>query len=303
LYRSGSEWLTHVAPFVADGLAVGEAVLVVASARKAKALRLRLGRHADRVAWADAAEWLGGTPTEAVALWHDFMSNELDESALGTRVVSEAFWRPHPLPEAREWLRFEAVVNIVFGNVPVQILCPYHRRLPVEVRIGAERTHSRLAAPHGHARRRPFVAPEVFVAELDSSPLPDPTGPTATLTHPRSLGEVRRFVGDVARRAGQDPEAIGALMLAVHEVAANAVVHGGGLAEVRIWQDDSTLVAEVADRGGRLVDPCAGFRPPTALARAGRGLWLARRLCRLVEIRTGPGGTVVRLHARSGWTP
>src|SRR5437867_1472551 len=92
LYRSGSEWLTHVAPFVADGLAVGEAVLVVASARKAKALRLRLGRHADRVAWADAAEWLGGTPTEAVALWHDFMSNELDESARGTRVVSEAFW-------------------------------------------------------------------------------------------------------------------------------------------------------------------------------------------------------------------
>jgi hypothetical protein len=50
------------------------------------------------------------------------------------------------------------------------------------------------------------------------------------------------------------------------------------------------------DGGGRIEDPLAGRRAPPADAHHGWGLLLANSLCDLVEIRSGPGGTTVRLH-------
>jgi hypothetical protein len=47
-----------------------------------------------------------------------------------------------------------------------------------------------------------------------------------------------------------------------------------------------------------LEDPLIDRVRPAAHAAGRRGLWLANQLCDLVQIRTLPSGTVVRLHMR-----
>jgi anti-sigma regulatory factor (Ser/Thr protein kinase) len=82
---------------------------------------------------------------------------------------------------------------------------------------------------------------------------------------------------------------------AASELAANSVMHGGGSGTLRLWHEDGSLLAEVED-GGRIEEPLVGFLRPGLEQEGGRGLWLANQLCELVQIRSGDGGTVVRLH-------
>jgi hypothetical protein len=56
-------------------------------------------------------------------------------------------------------------------------------------------------------------------------------------------------------------------------------------------------VCEIEDTGN-LDDPLADRRRPGAEATSPRGLWLANQLCDLVQIRSGPAGTAVRLHVK-----
>jgi hypothetical protein len=63
---------------------------------------------------------------------------------------------------------------------------------------------------------------------------------------------------------------------------------------LRLWEQDDRLVCEVQD-AGRVEDPLVGRRPPSLGAVGGRGVWLAHQLCDLVQLRSGPAGTTVRL--------
>jgi hypothetical protein len=66
---------------------------------------------------------------------------------------------------------------------------------------------------------------------------------------------------------------------------------------LRVWQEGDMVVCEVSDRG-RLDQPLAGRSRPELDGGAGWGLWLANQLCDLVQLRTLPDGTIVRLHLR-----
>ena len=88
-------------------------------------------------------------------------------------------------------------------------------------------------------------------------------------------------------------------MIAVSEIAANTVVHAGGAGILRIWRDDTALVCEIQDEG-RITDPLAGRHPDSPDAESGHGLRIAHELCDLIELRSGPWGTVVRLHVLLG---
>lgn len=98
------------------------------------------------------------------------------------------------------------------------------------------------------------------------------------------------------------------LVFAVNEIATNSIEHGGGSGALRLWRDGDKVVAEIRD-GGCLNDPLADRRLPALGDRAGRGLWLANKLCDLVQVRsfrassssgsTSPPRRVRRLRARS----
>jgi hypothetical protein len=58
-------------------------------------------------------------------------------------------------------------------------------------------------------------------------------------------------------------------------------------------------VCGIRDRG-RIDESLAGRERPTAERHSRRGLWIANQLCDLVQLRTFPAGTAVRLHMSRG---
>jgi anti-sigma regulatory factor (Ser/Thr protein kinase) len=113
------------------------------------------------------------------------------------------------------------------------------------------------------------------------------------VTH--DLLELRRTVAAQAHEANVPAHRIPELLLAVHEVAANALTHGGGQALARLWTDDRRFVCDIDDQGPGLSETTAGYVPPDPDGERGRGLWLARQVCDLVEVLSRGGTTRVRL--------
>ncbi|GLY90832.1 hypothetical protein Airi02_087610 [Actinoallomurus iriomotensis] len=108
------------------------------------------------------------------------------------------------------------------------------------------------------------------------------------------LPGVRRFVAAHARKCGLDEESVGDLVIAVNEIATNGVRHGSPNAELRMWESNGRVYAEVRDQG-HWVPSDAGDAPPSSDAEGGMGLWVTRQICSAVHIIAGERGTTVRL--------
>jgi anti-sigma regulatory factor (Ser/Thr protein kinase) len=85
------------------------------------------------------------------------------------------------------------------------------------------------------------------------------------------------------------------LVLAVHEALSNAHRHGRGPVQARVWEEGSSIVVEVVDRG-------PGFDPgphvavaPQPWAERGRGLWLMGRFASDLGVRQQDSGVCLRL--------
>ena len=128
--------------------------------------------------------------------------------------------------------------------------------------------------------------------------LDDPPPGTVTLIYRENQAAVRRWAADRARRAGLAPERVGDLVIAVGELAGNTLLHTSRPGTLTIWEADGKIICQVQD-SGQINDPLAGTRrlDPADPGR-GRGLWVVNQLCDLVEMRTGTGGTTIRLHMR-----
>jgi anti-sigma regulatory factor (Ser/Thr protein kinase) len=122
--------------------------------------------------------------------------------------------------------------------------------------------------------------------------------PIQSLDLEAGLTDIREFVRSSAAAAGFGRARAAEIVLAAHEVAVNALTHGRGEGLLEVWREDGELVYEVRDRGPGMADPSAGSAPPDPDELRGRGLWIARQLCELVEIETGPAGTRVQLRVR-----
>jgi anti-sigma regulatory factor (Ser/Thr protein kinase) len=111
------------------------------------------------------------------------------------------------------------------------------------------------------------------------------------------LFELRQLVAGWAAREAMSGEPADELVLSVHEIATNSIRHAGGMGMLRLWRTSDSLVCEVQD-AGHITDPALGRVQPGASASESRGLWIANQLCDLVQIRSGTGGTQVRMHKR-----
>jgi anti-sigma regulatory factor (Ser/Thr protein kinase) len=128
--------------------------------------------------------------------------------------------------------------------------------------------------------------------------LPPPSTESAELTFTiQELGALRRFVFQGATEASLDADRAHDLVLAVNELATNSVRHGGGTGTLRMWAEAGALVCEVLD-SGHITEAHLGAAPPPPEQHTGRGLWVVKQLCDLVEIRSTPGGSIVRVHMR-----
>jgi anti-sigma regulatory factor (Ser/Thr protein kinase) len=84
------------------------------------------------------------------------------------------------------------------------------------------------------------------------------------------------------------------LVLAVHELAANAVRHGAGQGRLRLWAAPDAVRCEVTDTGipGEAADAARWQAEP------GHGLWLVRRIADSASVRSGASGTVAAVTFR-----
>ena len=64
-----------------------------------------------------------------------------------------------------------------------------------------------------------------------------------------------------------------------------------------MWATDRRVVCEITDTG-TATGNFLGFLRADPHSERGHGLWIARQICDLLEMRTGPSGTTVRLHMR-----
>jgi anti-sigma regulatory factor (Ser/Thr protein kinase) len=111
---------------------------------------------------------------------------------------------------------------------------------------------------------------------------------------------VRRAASACAAAEGLTGRSLEDFVVAINEVATNAVLHGGGGGTLRMWWQHGLLWCEVTDRGPGLPRGWSSATPlPSGFEAGGRGLWLIRLLCDHVTIVSGPGGTSVAFSAAS----
>ena len=281
LYRSEADYLAGTVPFIRAGLAAGEPVLVALAPAKLTLLGRALGADAPRVQYADMRT-LGRNPARIIPVWTDFLAEAGDDR--GVRGIGEPVWAGRSPAELAEAQLHEELLNRAFAGRPgFWLRCPYDvRGLAPDVIAAVHHSH----APDGGQGG-------VATGSLAGT-LPEPPPDATRIDFDRStLPLVRQAVRDLA--AACDPRTVRQLVLAVHEIAANSVRHGGGTGTLLTWRDGDSMVYEVRDRG-LISDPLAGRATPPPTAVGGRGLWLANQLCDLVQLRSGPAGTVVRMY-------
>lgn len=297
IYEGIGEYLAGTAPFVEDAVKAGEPILVAVGPAQTGWLQRRLNGAGRRVRFV-AMEEVGRNPASIIPLWRDFVDEHAGRPVRG---VGEPVWAARSPAALEECHRHDALLNLAFAEDPdFQLLCPYDAgSLPSHVLERIVVSHGGLDhSGHSHEGSEYDAALDAFAGEL-----PPPTVTPDTLSFGlRELAEARHRVAALAERAGLDATAVADLITAAGELAANSIMHGGGSGTLRLWQDERTVLVEVEDRG-LIEEPLVGRLRPGITQEGGRGLWLANQLCDLVQIRSGEGGTVVRLHMLIGENP
>jgi anti-sigma regulatory factor (Ser/Thr protein kinase) len=291
-YLDERGFVSGLIPFILDGLANDEPVLVAVDASKIDLLRRELDGAADRVGFMDMRS-LGRNPALIIPAWQEFLSGCPGDT--GLRGVGEPVWPGRTGPELVESQYHESLLNLAFGDAHgFRLLCPYDAgRLEPSVLAVAECSHTnsdRYCGLDG-------------IAATFSAPLPDPP-PDALLfslsgfsLSGNRLADLRKIVLEQATGAGVGHARTAELVLAVNEVVTNSLRHGRGRGTLSVWREQDRVIYEVCD-SGRITSPLAGRRRPSLDGEGGRGLWLANQVCDLVQIRSSSAGSAVRLHMR-----
>ena len=120
---------------------------------------------------------------------------------------------------------------------------------------------------------------------------PPPAAPYAVSFRAHDLRQLRHAVAGWVARAGLQGQRAADFVIAVHEIAANAVRHGSPIARLALQITGTAAQAEIRD---------SGHWPPKSPATTvpgglGMGLQVARRACDQVTIRRGVNGSAVIL--------
>ncbi len=294
-YAGRAQFLEGATAFIRGAVEVREPVLVVVSARKIALLREQLGSAASTVRFADMAD-VGVNPARIIPAWAEFVSEHGDGPMRG---IGEPIWAERSPEELVECQRHESLLNVAFaGSSGFRLMCPYDTTaLGQDVIDEACRSHPLIHrdGARGASPRYPGV---VELAGPCSASLPEPPGSPVEFTfRSGSLAVLRSFVWREADQAGMSPGRAGDMVTAVNEVASNSLRHAGGRGVVRMWRTPDSVICDVSD-DGHIDDPLVGRVRPEVDDRGGRGLWMVNQLCELVQLRSTPTGTTVRMHFR-----
>jgi anti-sigma regulatory factor (Ser/Thr protein kinase) len=222
---------------------------------------------------------------------------ELTASAGAVTVISE-HWNRYDGADGGFWTELDAAMNVALADLPLRVTC-FYPEMPLHLEIidGARRNHPFLFVAGEHRRNPEHQRPGDVLA---ASPAPAPVllgAPDLRVAFGAwQLNEVRDAVERSLLDAGYRRERAEDVVLAVNEVATNAVEHGTADAQISMWAASDGFVFEVQDEGA-LRDPLPGLRTPHPSEPRGRGVWIARQVCDSLHVWSGRTGTHVRMRA------
>lgn len=291
VFATVEEFLAGTVPFISDGLAAEEPVMVAVIQARQRLLREALGSDADDVMFVDMAE-LGRNPARIIPAWRHF----LDEHAATpqpVRGIGEPIWMGRRPEEIAESQLHEALLNVaVEPDTPFWLMCPYDAgSLGPEVIEEAYRSHPAIVDA-GQYRGSPSYAGRTHVDTVFGTDLGD-LGPDFRELTFFSGEDDTSLVAEIALSAyaaGIPADRAADFAAGVHELVQSSIRRGASSGSVRIWTVGHALIYEVRD-ATVVRDPLLGRRG------SGRdGVWAANQLCDLVQLRSTPAGTTVRVH-------
>jgi anti-sigma regulatory factor (Ser/Thr protein kinase) len=293
LYRDHEEFLAGTVPFVLDGLAAADPVLVAVPQAGVELLKQALAGQADHVEFLDMTA-AGRNPGRIIPGVLTAFANA--HPTRRARIIGEPIWHGRSPAEYPACVQHEALINTAFAGRRTSILCPYDTSaLDPGWLADAAVTHpvlldGDLRTPSG-MYRDPLATADAF-----NVPLPPP--PVSALTRTfdlHSLLAMRRLVGDFGVRAGLTDDQVEDLVLAVNELTTNSVLHAGGHGTLAIWWEGPSVVCQVHD-GGKLANAMVGRVQPGPNSRGGYGVVMVNLLCDLVRIHSTDHGTAIRIY-------
>ncbi len=295
MYEGSDDLIEQATSFIEQGIGVDQPTFVVIDAPTINMLSARIGPH-PLLTFADMAI-VGANPARIIPAWQSFIDDHPDGHPL--RGIGQPVWAGRTEQELVECERHESLLNLALsGSANMRLMCPYDIASLDEATIkGAERTHPSIADRHARWLSPSFEGVDAAAAPLGARLPEAPASAEALSFVAATLSSVRPWLVANAGTLGLSSNRIDDLVLAVSEISANSIRHGGGRGVARVWSSDDAVVCEVVDAGS-ITDPLAGRRRPTTDQEGGFGLWLANQLCDLVQIRTFADASVVRVHVR-----
>ena len=282
-YSGPGGFVETAADVVRDALEHDALPVVLADPVKIAQVRSAVGAPHARVLGFDMSV-AGRNPARVLPALQSFLDAHPDQQLA---CISEPVRIDDPEALVREVELHELLLSLpAFHSWNCRLMCAYDAEaLPANVVAMIEAAHQ---------ERPPDPAAKVERARAGALP-PRPMSSEELGVDRTTLSALRGFIQGRAEKAGLDDERVDDLVYAVNEVVTNSICHGEGRARVSVWTEDRAVVCEVRDRGW-IRDPLAGLVAPRPDMITGRGLWLVNQLCDLVQLRSSPAGTTLRLH-------
>ena len=294
LHDGAAELVDLMVPFVRDGTADGDLVVVMGGPEFVAALLAATPPAATLRA-------LPVPPDDRVPArdLHQFVRllGQLGRTASPVRVVNQ-------MPAMTDagwpaWRRYEAAVNVVLTPYRVWGKCGYDAGGLGPDMVGDLRaSHSHVQTAEGRHPSGDFARLGQRVRAYLHVPARPIERAEPTLVLPGATpAEARHAVREIAVRSSLAPETQESVVLAANEAVTNAHLHGRPPVLLRVWVEPTgTMTVAVSDSGPG-PHPLVGLVPGAADGSSAGGLWVVHLLLPDVHHRTSSDGYTITFAA------
>jgi transcriptional regulator with XRE-family HTH domain len=158
-YAADEEFQTAMGSFLAEGVERSEGVIAMTTGPNIELLRAHLRKDARHVTFVESKDWLT-TPAGALEEFRSVCDAKIEAGAPWVRFLAEPVWEGRSKPEVRVWIRYESLLNLLFGSYPLALVCPYDERsVPAEILSQVELTHPETIGADGPSKSPDYRGP------------------------------------------------------------------------------------------------------------------------------------------------